>query len=43
MVDRERLDRLLDRVASYLKVLEGYRAAQGSRLSQRAGPRIHRC
>lgn len=32
MVDQERLDRLLDRVASDLKVLDGYRAAEGDLL-----------
>jgi uncharacterized protein YutE (UPF0331/DUF86 family) len=32
MVDQERLDRLLDRVASDLKVLDGYRAADGDLL-----------
>ena len=32
MVDQERLDRLLDRVASDLKILNGYRAAGGDLL-----------
>ena len=32
MVDQERLDRLLDRVASDLKVLDGYRTAEGDLL-----------
>ncbi|MGH8574207.1 MAG: hypothetical protein ACREX8_16770 [Gammaproteobacteria bacterium] len=32
VVDQERLDRLLDRVASDMKILDGYRAAAGDLL-----------